>query len=223
MSTSEREDKRDAIVRKLSGDAQLLDLQMQARYFRDRHRLHVERPTARPTSPEKLEKMRLARERAEARLRRAEERRAREVEIDIERHLPQESASIGEARRALNLLEPVVDRETLDTLRLLVSELVTNSVRHGRAESPEAIELSVRASRDRIRVEVADMGPGFEAAPRAEAHDQGSGWGLHLVETMSDRWGAERNGDMRVWFELVDSDVSASQRVRRVTRGAAIR
>ncbi len=112
---------------------------------------------------------------------------------------------MAEARRALEPLEPHLDPNTFGTLTLLVSELVTNSVRHGQAEESDELELSVRASREKIRVEVADGGAGFEASPRAEGQDKGSGWGLHLLETLSDRWGTEQNGRMRVWFELVDS------------------
>jgi hypothetical protein len=32
--------------------------------------------------------------------------------------------------------------------------------------------------------------------------DRSSGWGLHLVETLADRWGIERQAGTRVWFEL---------------------
>jgi anti-sigma regulatory factor (Ser/Thr protein kinase) len=98
-----------------------------------------------------------------------------------------------------------MDVDTFGTLRLLVSELVTNSVRHGGGEQPHEIRLAVSASRERIRVEVADAGSGFKARPRRDGQDEGSGWGLHLVETLSDRWGSERNGRVCVWFELVDS------------------
>jgi hypothetical protein len=77
MSAPPRERRRSSVRERLSEDAQLLDLRMQARYHRDRHRLHAERPSARPTSQEKLEEMRLAREDAEARLRNAEGRRAK--------------------------------------------------------------------------------------------------------------------------------------------------
>ena len=132
--------------------------------------------------------------------------------IEIEIRLPQEPTSVAKARRTLEPLEPRLDPDTFETLRLLVSELVTNSVRHGRAENSVEIELAVRASREKIRVEVADAGPGFEASPRAELQDNGSGWGLHFVETLSDRWGTERDGRMRVWFELVDSGAFALRR-----------
>ncbi len=121
--------------------------------------------------------------------------------IEIESRLPQEPTSVAKARRALEPLKRRLDPDTFETLRLLVSELVINSVLHGRADHSAEMALAVHASRETIRVEVADAGQGFEASPRAELQDNGSGWGLHLVETLSDRWGTERDGHM-VWFEL---------------------
>jgi anti-sigma regulatory factor (Ser/Thr protein kinase) len=129
--------------------------------------------------------------------------------INIDHRLPHEATSIAKARGCLDPLENALDPHTFETLRLLVSELVTNSVRYGAGEDSKDLELSVRATRERIWVEVSDNGPGFTPAPREEDADQGSGWGLHLVELLSDDWGTESNGWMRVWFELIDSGAFA--------------
>jgi anti-sigma regulatory factor (Ser/Thr protein kinase) len=133
--------------------------------------------------------------------------------IAINRRLPHAATSIADARRALEPLGSAVDPNTFETLRLLVSELVTNSVRHSGAASDADIELSVRASRERIRAEICDDGDGFEAAVREDEADEESGWGLHLVEVLSDRWGARGNGRTCVWFELVDSGAFAPDTV----------
>lgn len=53
-----------------------------------------------------------------------------------------------------------------------------------------------------MRVEVADAGRGFTVRSRVSGQDEGSGWGLHPVDALSDRWGAERDGHMRNWFEI---------------------
>ena len=129
--------------------------------------------------------------------------------IHIDRRLPHEATSAAEARAALQPLARVHDPDTFETLRLLTSEVVANSVRHGTGEDVGEIELSIDATRERIRVDVSDGGRGFEWRERAEGADQGSGWGLHLVQVLSDRWGTERDGGMRVWFELVDSGAFA--------------
>jgi anti-sigma regulatory factor (Ser/Thr protein kinase) len=81
---------------------------------------------------------------------------------------------------------------------------VANSVRHATGVAHDHIELCVSASGARVRVEVANSGPGFTPPPRSAEPDT-SGLGLHLIETLSDRWGTKRDERMRVWFELVGS------------------
>ena len=126
--------------------------------------------------------------------------------IDIFRRLVNEPGSAVEARAVLSMLECCCDRETLETLRLLVTELVGNCVRH--AAATEEIELSVQVTPERIRVEVADSGPGFFPAARQAGPDDPSGRGLLLVDALSDRWGTDQDERMRVWFELGGSGAS---------------
>ena len=85
-------------------------------------------------------------------------------------------------------------------LRLLVSELVTNSVRHV-AGSEKPVKLAVRIAGGKIRVEVHDGGAGF-APGRPEPRGADGGFGLFLVERMASRWGVETRDGTRVWFEL---------------------
>src|SRR5713101_5063483 len=101
-------------------------------------------------------------------------------------------------------LENVLEAEMLDQATLLVSELVTNSVRHGGLRPDQEIELTVEASPQRLRVEVAEPGDGFdvEHAPRPRQDDPEGGWGLFLVDSLSSAWGVEGNGVTRVWFEM---------------------
>ncbi len=83
---------------------------------------------------------------------------------------------------------------------LLTSEIVTNSVLHGRAGEDDQIELALSWNGEGLRLEVTDEGPGFQVS--APDPDRPGGWGLALVETMSERWGIERGDRTRVWFEL---------------------
>jgi len=83
---------------------------------------------------------------------------------------------------------------------LLTSEIVSNSVLHGEASDEDQIELALSWNAERVRLEVTDTGPGFRAAGTDRERD--GGWGLTLVESMSDRWGIERGDRTRVWFEL---------------------
>jgi anti-sigma regulatory factor (Ser/Thr protein kinase) len=114
--------------------------------------------------------------------------------------LPVEPASAAAARRAVESLLRL-EGELLETVKLLVSELVTNSVRHAGLPAEAAIGLRARAADQLVRVEVTDQGPGFDPAARPEPSEAG-GWGLRLVESLSDRWGVERSRGVRVWFEL---------------------
>jgi len=119
---------------------------------------------------------------------------------ELELELPAEPGSAAAARRAVEG-ELGLAGEILDTVKLLVSELVTNSVRHAGLPASAAIALRVRAERELVRVEVTDPGHGFDPAERPEPSEDG-GWGLRLVESLADRWGVERTPAARVWCEL---------------------
>lgn len=120
----------------------------------------------------------------------------------ITRSLPPHPASVTEARTALAPLEVALTPDGFHTLSLLVSELVSNSVLHGAGDGANGIELEVRASAQKVRAVVVDAGPAFAPFSRPGPDDQEGGWGLHLVEALSRRWGVDRDGVTRVWFEL---------------------
>lgn len=89
---------------------------------------------------------------------------------------------------------------------LLASEIVSNSVMHGRAGVNDHIELVLSWDPDRVRLEVTDEGPGFGAAE--QDLERFGGWGLTLVESISDEWGVERGERTRVWFELARAEAA---------------
>lgn len=106
------------------------------------------------------------------------------------------------ARRAVEALRPRLDPSTLRDVKLLVSELVTNSVQHARADRASWVGVRLSVLRETVRVEVTDPGPGFVPEPRTAPLDRESGRGLYLVGAISDRWGVETDGFTRVWFEI---------------------
>jgi anti-sigma regulatory factor (Ser/Thr protein kinase) len=106
------------------------------------------------------------------------------------------------ARNALRALEPRLADQVLDDIRLLVSELVTNAIRHADGGGSGDIGLDVSIERGCIRVEVADPGPGFVPRERDSDTSRPGGWGLYLVDRIADRWGIARNSMNRVWFEI---------------------
>jgi serine phosphatase RsbU (regulator of sigma subunit)/anti-sigma regulatory factor (Ser/Thr protein kinase) len=117
-------------------------------------------------------------------------------------HLPVETDAVPTARRAIKELERALEPELFEKVALLVSELVTNAVRHASAPDSATIELRAEAFGDRVRVEVSDRGPGFEPRRRTVGERSASGWGLYLVDALSDRWGVSRTGGTTVWLEI---------------------
>ena len=105
------------------------------------------------------------------------------------------------ARRALSRLRGDIDPPLMETLRLLVTELVSNSVRHARSE---IVVLKIVVGRSAVLTEVTDEGPGFTPDETAPSESHESGWGLFLVERLAHRWGvAHEDSCTRVWFELL--------------------
>lgn len=94
-----------------------------------------------------------------------------------------------------------VPEELEADLLLLTSELVNNSVVHGKAREDDVIEIEVRATPGGVRACVTDPGAGFSPQRRSRGDEPG-GWGLELVERLAERWGVERAERTSVWFEL---------------------
>ena len=103
------------------------------------------------------------------------------------------------ARHALDELSDDLSPAVLDDARLLVTELVTNSVRHGQGDQVRLI-LDVPEP-DRLRCEVIDNGHGFLPIARSRDSTDEGGWGLYLVEKLARQWGV-REGSTHVWFEI---------------------
>ena len=107
--------------------------------------------------------------------------------------------SAGVARRFVaETLERWQCGDVLDTVMLLVSELVTNAVIHAGSD----VDLSVRLLPDVVRVEVIDTSD-VMPAPRDAADHETSGRGLAILDAMSSAWGVDPlPGGKRVWFEV---------------------
>ena len=120
----------------------------------------------------------------------------------LEVRLPPTDRAPAAARQVLDRLRGHLDEEGLETMRLLVSELVTNSVRHARLEDSAWIDLAIEENSHAMRVVVSDPGIGFDERPGPPQPGDPSGWGLHLVDQLADRWGMSRDGETKVWFEV---------------------
>jgi anti-sigma regulatory factor (Ser/Thr protein kinase) len=113
--------------------------------------------------------------------------------------LPNSLTAPREAREACReILAEWGLEEQIDLVMLLVSELVTNSVRY----TAGGIAVRISADRGRLRMEIHDDEPRLPV-PRQADSNQDSGRGLLLVQELSSNWGAERVQDGKiVWFEL---------------------
>jgi anti-sigma regulatory factor (Ser/Thr protein kinase) len=114
--------------------------------------------------------------------------------------LPATEDAPARARQALR--EAVCDtlpRDDRWRAELIVTELVTNAVRHGPGGP---VELALECGGAGVRGQVADPGPGIrkQQLVSRRAIDEG-GRGLFLVDALSDRWGLS-DDQSRVWFEI---------------------
>jgi anti-sigma regulatory factor (Ser/Thr protein kinase) len=116
----------------------------------------------------------------------------------LEVELPREREASRVARQLLaERFGTSLTAQELDTVRLLVSELVNNAVLHGQGQ----ITMKAQVDDAQVRVDVIDGGSGFERHVRRTGFDALGGHGLRIVEEESSRWGISE-GTTHVWFEL---------------------
>ena len=142
---------------------------------------------------------------AESGERRAERARVRATGEQVEVRLPIDAQAPGAARIFVtHYLRDRVAAPVLDSVLLLLSELVTNSVRHSNAPSAEGVIVRLRLTRAMLRLEVEDSGHDGVIAIRPPDQQNGGGFGLNIVQTLSDCWGIERSAHRgtRVWAQL---------------------
>ena len=121
--------------------------------------------------------------------------------LHLDLRVPATPESLAEVRRSLETL--AIPPELLDDAKLIVTELVGNSIRHSGLKRDEQVRITANWSRASLRVVVRDrphplaqasVAGTIRPAPEAE-----SGWGLYIVDRLASRWGTTENGH---WFEL---------------------
>jgi anti-sigma regulatory factor (Ser/Thr protein kinase) len=117
--------------------------------------------------------------------------------------LAEEEGAAAAARRGLlegnGMLPPAIR----DNVLLLVTELVTNAVRHGGAGPKRPVQVQLVHLAGCVEVAVADQGPGFTWSPSPSTGNETGGWGLFLVDQIADAWGVECTAPGScVWFAI---------------------
>lgn len=122
-----------------------------------------------------------------------------EIVLPLSREAPGQARafvrSVSTGRPHLTLLDSV-----LGDAELLVSEVVTNAVLHGRPP----VRLGVVLDADAVLIRVGDSGPHVPWRRDASADDEG-GRGMELVDSIADTWGVDQlaGGGKVVWFRLL--------------------
>jgi anti-sigma regulatory factor (Ser/Thr protein kinase) len=119
-----------------------------------------------------------------------------------EHHLPHDPDSARTARAlAREALGDRLDGARQDDVVLMVTELVTNAVRHAPARPDGSIVLKLEVETSAARVVVIDGGGAFEFE-HATFDARTPHFGLQLIDRMADRWGLSLDGEKAVWFEV---------------------
>jgi signal transduction histidine kinase len=117
----------------------------------------------------------------------------------LELTVPADVTAPREARRQVSGFEAIPAELKPDAM-LLVSELVSNAVRHG-PHSQKSIRVRLTAGYGTLRVEVQDSGRTFQAGLGHQLDSPG-GMGLRLLQELTERWGVETSPETMVWFEM---------------------
>ena len=112
--------------------------------------------------------------------------------------VPLDVRAPGAARIVVaRFLRDRVAASVLDGAQRVVSELVTNSVRHNAPGAAEVVAVRVELTQDRVRLEVEDPGRDGAIAARSPNPDGGAGLGLNVVHALCERWGLECGAEGR--------------------------
>jgi anti-sigma regulatory factor (Ser/Thr protein kinase) len=133
-----------------------------------------------------------------------------EPAIDYRFHLPAVASSASEARRVTrSALEEWGLSRLDDTVSLLVTELVSNGVRHART----LLELLLSYDGTCLRIGVSDRDPRPPVTRPRQKFTVG-GWGLTLVESLSTNWGTDidETSGKTVWFEIDTTTLDPANR-----------
>jgi two-component sensor histidine kinase len=109
------------------------------------------------------------------------------------------------ARRALDGQLAYLGPDAEARMRLAMSEIVTNAIRHGHLDPDERIVVTVDLRDAQARVAVTQP-TRAEATVHPRPREDDGGLGLQLVEQLVDAWGVEAGPPGVVWFEIATTE-----------------
>ena len=120
--------------------------------------------------------------------------------VDI--RVPLTAAAASTVRHAIAdaLADRVADRAMADA-QLILSELVTNSLRHAGLGSEAILQVAASVRDGMLRLEVADDGTSGTVVTREPS--VAGGFGLNIVQMLAQTWGVERDSRTTVWVEML--------------------
>lgn len=119
-----------------------------------------------------------------------------------EHRLPHDRNSVPMARSmASDAVADSLQPTERDSFVLLVSELVSNAIRHAPPEPDGRIVLKLDVDNGTARAAVIDGGRRFDFE-QATFDPMTPHFGLMLVDQLANRWGLSLDGEKAVWFEI---------------------
>jgi serine/threonine-protein kinase RsbW len=116
--------------------------------------------------------------------------------------LPADALSATKARTEVTRrLSARITNGALEDVRLLLTELITNALRHANMSPGDEISVRAELVEGTVRIEVSDPGKNGPVEVRKPGA-RGGGYGLFLVDRLTNRWGVDRDDGTTVWAEL---------------------
>jgi anti-sigma regulatory factor (Ser/Thr protein kinase) len=116
--------------------------------------------------------------------------------------LPADASSATTARiEVTRRLAARITSAALEDVRLLLTELITNALRHAEMTPNDQIDVRAALSDGTVRIEVSDPGRDGEVKVRTPGA-RGGGYGLFLVDRLTSEWGVDHRHGTTVWAEL---------------------
>jgi serine phosphatase RsbU (regulator of sigma subunit) len=120
----------------------------------------------------------------------------------LRQRFPAESVSVPQVRELLETLDDRYPQLAWDEIKLMATELVTNSIIHGQGDHiHEWLELVISEHEQSLRISIIGGGEPFSERAQWAAPAAVSGRGLMMVDTLADRWGVDNENGVCVWFE----------------------